>query len=133
MIRFSLVKDIISDVYIVGAMRPQVILGNMLRPGVPPVSFPNPIQRPVGGVQPSRPQRPMRPQSTPAVSTPSSQTISDMKAKQRQALIAHTQSFLNPDNKPRMKSKVEVSAKDEKTSILSTESSNTDVPEGEKK
>lgn len=116
-----------------GAMRPQMILGNMLRPGVPPVSFPNPIQRPVGGVQVSRPQRPMRPQSTPAVSAPNSQSISDMKAKQRQALIAHTQSFLNPDNKPRVKSKVEVSAKDEKTSIISSDNTSTDLQEGEKK
>lgn len=107
----------------------------MLRPG-PPVSFPNPIQRPMGATQPARPQRPMvRPQvqQAPAVSVPNTQTVSDMKAKQRQALLAHTQSFLNPDNKPRVKSKVEVSAKEEKTSILATENSPAESPDGDKK
>lgn len=113
-----------------------MILSNMLRPGVvPPVSFPNPIQRPVGGVmpgvQPARPQRPIRPQSTPVASVANPRSVSDMKANQRRALLAHTQSFLNPNNKPR-KSKVEVSAKDEKISILSPESS-IDIKDEEKK
>lgn len=105
-----------------------MILGNVMRPNVPSVSFPNPIQRP-GIQQISRQPRPPRPQTTPTAvpvvptSTPNSQpsqnpnqTMSDMKLQQRQALLAHTQNFLNPDNKPRVKKNVEVSAKDEKIS-----------------
>lgn len=111
--------------FVTGTIRPQVILGNMMRPAVPAATFPNPIQRPA--VQPaSRQPRPQRPQTTPNVAPVQpassggqpapSQSLSDMKLQQRQALLAHTQSFLNPDNKPRVKKNVEVSAKDEKIS-----------------
>ncbi|KAL4218896.1 cell differentiation [Mactra antiquata] len=115
----------------------QMILSNMLRPGVPPASFPNPIQRPAGPVQVSRPQRPMRPQSTPTTTAPvvvsNPQSISDAKAQQRQALLAHTQSFLNPNNKSRVKTKVEVSAKDEKPSIVTSGGPSSNTIESDKK
>ena len=108
-------------------MRPQVILSNMMRPGMTAASFPNPIQRPAVPQASRQPQpRPQRPQATSAMiptgpvtavhnpSTNNNQSISNAKLLQRQALLAHTQSFLNPENKPRVKKNVEVSAKDDK-------------------
>lgn len=126
---------LIAIQFIVSTGVRQMILSNMMRPGVPPASFPNPIQRPAGAVQVSRPQRPMRPQSTPTSTAPASnpQSISDAKAQQRQALLAHTQSFLNPNNKSRVKTKVEVSAKDEKPGVVSVDNSSSATLEGEKK
>lgn len=92
----------------------------MMRPGMPAATFPNPIQRPAVQ-QAARQPRPPRPQTTQTVipvvpATTNNPSVSDMKLQQRQALLAHTQSFLNPDNKPRVKKNVEVSAKDEKIS-----------------
>ena len=115
-----------------------MMIGNMMRTGVPPSTFPNPIQRPAVQ-QTARQTRPVRPMTAhigasnpPGNQSPGpsgssgvggnsggGQSISDMKMKQRQALLAHTQSFLNPDNKPRVKPKVEVSAKDEKLPVVS--------------
>ena len=101
-----------------------MMLGNMMRPPMPPVSFPNPIQRPgAQNIQPPRPPtRSVRPMTAPISAVapqppPPPQngaSLSDQKARQRQALLAHTQSFLNPNNKPRVKTKVEVSANDGK-------------------
>jgi hypothetical protein len=55
----------------------------------------------------------------PAVPTGSTHMATNLKAqqeKQRQELLAHAQSFLNPQNKPSIKQtgKVEVSASDKK-------------------
>lgn len=109
-------------------VRPQMLMNTAnFRPNVPPSqgSFPNPIQRP-GGQMPSNP-RPPRPQGkTPAPPPPpqenNSKTGSAFKAqqaKERQGLLAHAQSFLNPQNKPSIKNlpaKVETAATEKKAS-----------------
>lgn len=104
---------------------------NNFRHNTPPTTFPNPIQRP--GLQIPANQRPPRPPTNPpgppprpstvppaVATTVSSGVASSLKAqqeKQRQDLLAHAQSFLNPQNKPSIKhtSKAEVSAVDKKT------------------
>lgn len=109
-------------------VRPQMLMNTAnFRPNVPPSqgSFPNPIQRP-GGQMPSNP-RPPRPQGkTPAPPPPpqenNSKTGSAFKAqqaKERQGLLAHAQSFLNPQNKPSIKNlpaKAETAATEKKAS-----------------
>lgn len=101
-------------------------------------SFPNPIQRP-GGVQQistaprqqaptfnpshtasnismSKPPPPpvtsltVTPATAPTTSSTAGQSgFKALQAKQRQAVLAHTQNFLNPQNKPRVKQKAEAS------------------------
>ncbi|XP_048776168.2 protein PRRC2C-like isoform X5 [Ostrea edulis] len=109
-------------------VRPQMLLntGNF-RPNVPPSqgSFPNPIQRPGGQVAGN--PRPPRPQGKPPGPPPPSQDNSSktgsafkaQQAKERQGLLAHAQSFLNPQNKPSIKNmppKVETSTVEKKGS-----------------
>lgn len=124
-------------------IRPQMIMNNF-RQHTPPSTFPNPIQRP--GLQIPANQRQPRPQIgapvNPAqvrtstvvapVATSSSSTVSSsLKAqqeKQRKELLAHAQSFLNPQNKPSIKQagKVEVSASDKKSTAKSDDGKATD-------
>lgn len=99
-------------------MRPPLMVGNMMRPVAPPASFPSPIQRP--GLQPPMQQRPpiLRPaasSSAPVTVNVTSVSMKDIKAKQRAELLAHTQSFLNPNNRPGKQNKVEVSANEDKS------------------
>lgn len=119
---------------IVGTViRPQMMMNNF-RHNTPTTSFPNPIQRP--GLQMPPNQRPPRPLGVPtnqavgqlrpnaivpqpapiSSSTNTSVSLRAQQAKQRQELLAHAQSFLNPQNKPSIKQagKVEVSASDKK-------------------
>ncbi|XP_078324244.1 uncharacterized protein LOC111125384 isoform X5 [Crassostrea virginica] len=94
-------------------VRPQMLMNaTNFRPNVPPSqgTFPNPIQRP-GGQMPANP-RPPRPQGkTPGPPAPTQDNTSKVgsafkaqQAKERQGLLAHAQSFLNPQNKPSIKS-----------------------------
>ncbi|XP_063423806.1 protein PRRC2C-like isoform X4 [Mytilus trossulus] len=114
-------------------IRPQMMMNNF-RHNTPTTSFPNPIQRP--GLQMPPNQRPPRPLGVPtnqavgqlrpnaivpqpapiSSSTNTSVSLRAQQAKQRQELLAHAQSFLNPQNKPSIKQagKVEVSASDKK-------------------
>lgn len=123
-----ILAKLFHDVLFLGAViRPQMMLNNF-RHNTPPTTFPNPIQRP--GLQIPTNQRPPRPPTNPPGPPPRPSTVppsvvstglaSSLKAqqeKQRQELLAHAQSFLNPQNKPSIKhtSKAEVSAGDKKT------------------
>ncbi|XP_061164829.1 protein PRRC2C-like isoform X2 [Saccostrea echinata] len=94
--------------------RPQMLIntGNF-RPTVQPsqANFPNPIQRPAGQMPVNVNPRPPRPQGKPPGPPPPTQentskvgaAFKAQQAKERQGLLAHAQSFLNPQNKPSIK------------------------------
>lgn len=111
--------------------QPQLLVSNMMRAsttGQPRAPLPNPIQRPIGHAPVPRPQQPSLQMPAPVIHAQPMQpqasseggggSIRALQAKQRQEVLAHAHSFLNPSNKPRGSKVVQPSSSEAVTAAL---------------